>query len=80
MRLRCPSCGRELAEGKAYCENPACGAVPGRPAGNGTIKKELSFDLSLKLDFATLARAAALVLVLLALGYLYFFSGGPVRR
>ncbi len=50
------------------------------PFSRNDVKKEVSFDLSLKLDFATLARAAALVLVLLALGYLYFFSGGPVRR
>lgn len=74
--MRCPSCGKELAEGKAYCDNPACRAVPGP---RGVIKNEIDIGLKVKLDYATLARAAAFVLVLLALAYLYFFAGGPRR-
>lgn len=27
--MNCPKCGEEIGEGKAYCSNPACGAVTG---------------------------------------------------
>jgi len=75
---RCPSCGKELAAGKAYCENPACRAVPG--GGGPVIKNEIDVGLRIKLDFAVLARTAAVVLVLLALACLYFLSGRPAPR
>ena len=25
--MNCPKCGAEIEDGKAYCSNPACGAV-----------------------------------------------------
>jgi len=50
--VNCPECGRPLTEGKAYCENPACGAVPGqgqKPATR-TIKIEKRMYINVKLD------------------------------
>lgn len=76
---RCPACGAELEEGKAYCSNPACGAVPGRtpsPAAR-QIKIEKYIHVKFKFDFVLLARLAAIVIAGLALAYLFFGVKAP---
>ncbi|OGR44554.1 MAG: hypothetical protein A2X35_00380 [Elusimicrobia bacterium GWA2_61_42] len=72
--MRCPKCGAEIEGGKAYCSNPACGAVPGqaKPASRYVVVKNLSFNLSF--DFVKLARLGALLIAILAAAYLYFFA------
>jgi|GEM_PF-2637736 len=71
--MNCPKCGQELGEGKAYCSNPACGAVvaPAAPPATRTLKfrKELKFNLVF--DFVNLARLGALLIVILAAIYVY---------
>ena len=70
--MLCPKCGAEMGEGKAYCANPACGAVPGQPQPARRIRIEKNIKLDFKLDFVTLARVAALVIAGLAFCYLFF--------
>jgi len=71
--MNCPKCGAAIEEGKAYCANPACGAVPGAPAEHRKIiavNKNLNF--SVKLDFVLLARLAAALITVIAAALLYF--------
>ncbi|MDD2805876.1 MAG: hypothetical protein PHV33_09995 [Elusimicrobiales bacterium] len=70
----CPKCGAAIEEGKAYCDDPACGAVLPGPAERQSkyiaINKEV--NLNFKLDFVMLARMAALAIAALAAALLYF--------
>ena len=74
--MNCRRCGSAIEEGKAYCSNPACGALPAqaRPAPERVIKLHKEINMKFVLDFTRVARAAAILLVLLAAAYLYFFS------
>ncbi|OGR64213.1 MAG: hypothetical protein A2X31_13155 [Elusimicrobia bacterium GWB2_63_22] len=75
--MNCPKCGTAIEEGKAYCSNPACGAVTGagvKQTREIKLEKELKFKLVM--DFAVLARLGALLIVILAAAYLYFFVRG----
>lgn len=69
----CPKCGAEIEAGKAYCSNPACGAVTG---GQPTPEKKTVLDkqitVNLKFDFVLIARLAALAIAALALAVIYF--------
>jgi len=71
--MLCPKCGTELGEGKAYCANPACGAVPGQQAPKvvRSVKITRNYDLKFKLDFVKLARLAAVIIAGLAFAYLF---------
>lgn len=77
---RCSRCGTEMAEGTAYCANPSCGAVPGQPPPPAVrrIKIEKNISLNFKLNFVSLARLAAFIIVGLAFAYL-FFSVKPAK-
>lgn len=68
--MNCPKCGAAIEEGKGYCSNPACGAVPGAPAR--TIVANKDFRVSIKLDFVLLARLAAALIAVIAAALLYF--------
>ncbi|HCC46505.1 MAG TPA: hypothetical protein DEQ38_00050 [Elusimicrobia bacterium] len=69
----CPKCGADIEEGKAYCSNPACGAVTGaRPAPETKTVVDKQFILNLKFDFVLIARLAALAIAALALAVFYF--------
>lgn len=71
--MNCPKCGAAVEEGKAYCSNPGCGAVPAPAAETKkyvAVDKELNF--AVKLDFALFARLAAAAIVLLAAAIIYF--------
>lgn len=74
--MNCPKCGSAIEEGKAYCSNPACGAVTGaaRQQPPRVVKIHKEINMKFVLDFTRLARAAAILIVLLAAAYLYFFS------
>jgi hypothetical protein len=74
--MNCPRCGQEIGEGKAYCSNPACGAVTAaRPSeATRTIKYDKELKFKLVMDFTNLARLGALLIVILAAAYLYFFA------
>ncbi len=64
----CPKCGLKMAEGTAYCNNPACGAVPGQNQAPVTRQSR---------DFVLLARLAAIVIAGLAFSYLFFGVKAP---
>ena len=72
--MNCPECGREMKEGRAYCSNPACGALPGRAeagkSGGGNAGKGIAGGR--RLNFVDLARLAAGLIAALAFAYLYF--------
>lgn len=69
----CPKCGAEIEEGKAYCSNPACGAVTGeQPVTEKKIVIDKQVTVNLKFDFVLIARLAALAIAALALAGLYF--------
>ncbi len=71
--MNCPKCGRKVAEGMAYCANPACGAVLEKPRpAEPEIKTGKEARLS---NFVSLARLAAFVLAALAFLYRHFFTG-----
>lgn len=69
--MNCPACGRPVAEGKAYCENPACGAVPGtgqRPAQSaGQPNKYVAVKVSLPLTKLVVVLVGAAIFVLIFL-------------
>lgn len=72
--MNCPKCGAPIGEGKAYCSNPACGAVTGsetRQTREIKLEKELKFKLVM--DFTVVARLGALLIAILTAVYLYFF-------
>ncbi len=71
--MNCPKCGAAIEEGKAYCSNPACGAVPGAPAAPArrTVVVHKNVRLSFKLDFVLLARLAAALIAAIAAALLY---------
>ena len=72
--MNCPKCGREIGEGKAYCSDPACGAVigPQPPEVTRSIKYHKEIKLNFKLSAQTLARAAAIAITAAAAAYLFF--------
>lgn len=73
--MNCPKCGAPIAEGKAYCENPACGAMlAAAPDGRREIKIEKELKIKLTLDFTLIARGAAMLIAILAAVYIYFFA------
>ena len=67
-----------MAEGTAYCANPACGAVSGQTQPARQFRIDENINLKVKLDFVTLARFAALLIAVLAFAYLYF--GAKVHK
>lgn len=73
--MNCPKCGAPIEAGKAYCENPACGAVPAAAAEvRGEVKMEKELKFKLVMDFTVAARAAAVLIAVLAAVYVYFFA------
>lgn len=73
--MNCPKCGAPIEAGKAYCENPACGAVPAAAQeARREIKIEKELKFKLVMDFAAIARAAAVLIAVLAAVYVYFFA------
>lgn len=73
---RCPKCGSGIEDGKAYCSNPACGAVVDKQAPVGKPQRYVIVDkeinLGFKLDFVLLSRLAAAAIAALAALILYF--------
>lgn len=70
----CPRCGAGIEEGKAYCSNPSCGAVPGRPGAEQGTRPQKFIPVKLPFDFVLLARLGAALIVLLAAAFFYFFA------
>lgn len=72
--MNCPKCGEEIGEGKAYCSNPACGAVTGaKPLQAGrSLKYEKEIKVSLQLDFRKLMLFLSAALAAAVAAYLYF--------
>lgn len=74
--MNCPKCGEEIGEGKAYCSNPACGAVTGEQPRqpDRSIKYEKEIKVSLQLDFRKLMLFLSAALAAAVAVYLCFFS------
>lgn len=72
--MNCPKCGEEIGEGKAYCSNPACGAVTGAQPQrtDRSVKYEKEIKVSLQLDFGKLMLFLSAALAAAVAAYLYF--------
>ncbi len=69
--MNCPACGRPVTEGKAYCENPACGAVlsPGQRPAQSTVppNKYVAVKVNLPLTKLVVVLVGAAIFVLIFL-------------
>lgn len=72
--MNCPRCGAPVAEGKAYCENPACGGLPAGAERKKVVLLNKGAAVTLSFDFVKLARWAAAVIAALALAVLYLLK------
>jgi len=70
--LNCPRCGAAVAEGKAYCENPACGGQAAGAEPKKVVLLNKGAAVALSFDFVKLARWAAVLIAVLALAAVCF--------
>lgn len=72
--MNCPKCGGAIAEGKAYCENPACGGLPAGAGQKKVVLLNKGAAVTFSFDFVRLARWAAVIIAALALAAVYFLK------
>lgn len=70
--MNCPRCGAPVADGKAYCENPACGGLAAGAERKKVVLLNKGAAATLSFDFVKLARWAAVLIAALALAAVYF--------